>query len=150
MKKFDFSLQKLLDLRQFYEDQAEIELAKAIAEAERIKLELKNIAEAKVQTHIVEQGNFQWSDMRSKDMYLVRLEVRKNECLDELAKAELVVEEKRKLMQEAMKNRKVITKLKDKKYEDYRLENLQEEDSNLDDMTAPRYIAKMKQLKSKN
>ena len=37
MKKFVFSLQKVLELKEYEEDKAKLELGKAVAEVERIK-----------------------------------------------------------------------------------------------------------------
>jgi flagellar FliJ protein len=66
--------------------------------------------------------------------YINRLDVQKENLLEELAAAELVIEEKRKAMYEAMKERKVLTKLKDKKQSEYRKLVNQEEAAILDDI----------------
>ena len=50
MKKFSFSMQKILDLRIFEKRQAEMELGKANAEVARIQGELESIAKRKVST----------------------------------------------------------------------------------------------------
>ena len=51
MKRFEFSLQKVLDLREFEENQAKNELGKAIAESDRIKAELEYIALKRVENN---------------------------------------------------------------------------------------------------
>jgi len=43
MKKFYFSLDKILSLRIFYEKQAEIALQKAVGERDALKLEIEEI-----------------------------------------------------------------------------------------------------------
>ena len=48
MKKFVFSLQKVLDLREFEEEKAKLELGKAVAEMERIKKLLAENAQNRV------------------------------------------------------------------------------------------------------
>ena len=50
MKRFEFRLEKLLNLREFYEHQAEIELAHAIAHKDYIDIQLKQIAKLKIKT----------------------------------------------------------------------------------------------------
>ena len=45
MKRFQFSMQKILDLRKFEQQQAEAELGKANAEVARIQRELDSIAQ---------------------------------------------------------------------------------------------------------
>lgn len=49
MKKFDFKLQKLLELREFEENQAKIELGKAVSTVELINQNLKIIAHKRVE-----------------------------------------------------------------------------------------------------
>lgn len=138
MKRFEFSLQKVLDLREFEEDQAKLDLAAAIAVADKIKLELEQIAR-----EMVAAGNVRITGdipaMQANEAYKVRLKLRKGELLEELAKAELVIEEKRKVFAEKMKNRKVITKLREKAEKEYRAEVLKEEEKALDDITGAKF-----------
>ena len=48
MKKFSFTLQKILGLREFEEKEAQIELARAISAADAIQAELNNIADQRI------------------------------------------------------------------------------------------------------
>ncbi len=134
MKKFSFNLQKILTLREFEEKQAQIELAKAISKADTIQSELKNIA---VQKHKQSQSYTQTSDilfLQSVENYINRLDLRTEELLEDLARAQLVIEEKRLLMAEKMKNRKVLSKLKEKKKEEHRADVLLNEEIIMDDI----------------
>ena len=56
MKKFQFKMQKILDLRKFEQDQAEAELGKANAEVARIQRKLDSIARKKVSTAKSNEG----------------------------------------------------------------------------------------------
>ena len=47
MKRFSFSMQKILDIREFAERQAQIELGQAVAEVSRINGELEAVAQEK-------------------------------------------------------------------------------------------------------
>ncbi len=138
MKRFEFSLQKVLDLREFEEDQAKLDLAAAIAVADKIKLELEQIAR-----EMVAAGNVRITSdipaMQANEAYKVRLKLRKGELLEELAQAELVIEEKRKVFAEKMKNRKVITKLREKAEKEYKAEVFKEEEKALDDITGAKF-----------
>ena len=134
MKKFAFSLQKILDLKEFSEEQAKIALAQAIANSDRIKAELKTIAEKRVESNTQRSFSKNMQDLVIIENYINRLDVQKENLLEELAAAELVIEEKRKAMYEAMKERKVLTKLKDKKKAEYRRLVNQEEAAVLDDI----------------
>lgn len=134
MKKFAFSLQKILDLKEFSEEQAKIALAQAIAESDRIKAQLKTIAEKRVESNNQRSFCKNMQDLVIIENYINRLDAEKEQLLQDLAAAELVIEEKRKLMYEAMKERKVLTKLKDKKKAEYRKLTNQEEAAVLDDI----------------
>ena len=50
MKKFQFSLQKLLDIRTFREKEAETNLGRAVAAREAIVLRLTEIAQEEIKT----------------------------------------------------------------------------------------------------
>ena len=134
MKKFAFSLQKILDLKEFSEEQAKIALAQAIAESDRIKAQLKTIAEKRVESNNQRSFCKNVQDLVIIENYINRLDAEKEQLLQDLAAAELVIEEKGKLMYEAMKERKVLTKLKDKKKSEYRKLANQEEAAVLDDI----------------
>ena len=139
MKRFEFSLQKVLDLREFEENQAKNELGKAIAESERIKAELEYVALKRVENNKARALTEDMNEMMAIEHFIVRLDLRKEELLEELAKAELVIEQKRQLFAEAMKNRKVVTKLKEKKQAEYKADALKAEESAIDDIVGAKY-----------
>lgn len=139
MKKFVFSLQKVLDLRVFAEEQAKIALAEAISVADKIKIELAQIAEDRVRISGERSNSISINDLVVIENYIVRLDTRKEILLQELAEAQLVIEEKRKLMMEAMKERKVLSSLRDRKFEEYKKAYHKAEDEQIDDVTQPRY-----------
>jgi len=139
MKRFNFSLQKVLDLREFEEDQAKNELGMAIADSERIKQELEYVALKRVENNKARAQAEDMDEMMAIERFIVRLDLRKEELLEELAKAELVIEEKRKIFTEKMKNRKVVTKLKEKQEAEYKSEALKEEEAAIDDITGAKY-----------
>lgn len=136
MKKFVFSLQKVLSLREFEENTAKIELGKAISETERIKQELSEVAAQKVENSKRRSGQTDVFILQAIENYINRLDLRKEELLEELTEAELVVEQKRSVFAEAMKKRKVIDKLREKKERDFRLDSLKTEESLIDDMNS--------------
>jgi flagellar FliJ protein len=72
--------------------------------------------------------------MLAWDNYILRLEQEAQRLMEEAAKAELVVEEKRNLYLEASRELKVMEKLKEKREKEYRKEVLVAETSELDDM----------------
>ncbi len=73
MKKFVFSLQKVLDLREFQEKEAETELAKAIAETDRIKLALIENGQKQAYTNKTRNDTFLIDQMKAIESYVNRL-----------------------------------------------------------------------------
>lgn len=142
MKRFNFSLQKVLDLREYEEDQAKLDLAAAIAEANRIQAELEHIAREMVAAGAVRITS-DIPAMQANEAYKVRLKLRKGELLEELAQAELVIEQKREVFAEKMRDRKVITKLREKALADYNAEVLKDEEQANDDLSNAKFAREL-------
>ncbi|MBR5866451.1 MAG: flagellar export protein FliJ [Spirochaetaceae bacterium] len=131
-------MQKILELREFEEEQAKIELGKAISETNRIQQELHAVAvEKNRMIDICSQTRM--NDMLINHRYIMRLDVTRDRLLEELAAAELVVEEKRQIFAEAMQERKVLLNLKEKQLADYKKEYQKVEDNSLDDLSSSRH-----------
>ena len=137
MKRFEFRLEKLLNLREFYEHQAEIELAHAIAHKDYIDIQLKQIAKLKIKTGAEFNPDLEKvdiTDLHNAQNYIILLDKKKDELLEKLVIAEQIIEEKRKIYIEAASKRKVISKLKEKKYEIWKKENMKAEEKYIDDI----------------
>lgn len=134
MKKFQYSLQKVLNLRVFYEKEAEIALGKAISARDAIQLELEEIAKKKISVASERKGSVPLEQLFVIEHFIHRLDIRKEECLNNLSAAELVLEQKRELYLEATKNRQVLSKLKEKKEFVWHKEYLNEDAAILDDI----------------
>lgn len=133
MAKFVFSLQKVLDLREFEKRQAEVEMGKANAEVNRIQQKLETIASQKLNvTRSLDSGE-SFDVYAQAQNYFVFLEKKKEEALNEMAQAQIVLEEKRKLLMEAMQNVKVMEKLREKKLLEFKKEMEKEEMKNLEE-----------------
>jgi flagellar FliJ protein len=134
MKRFRFNLQKVLDLRSYRERDAEVELGRAVTRLMEITSRLKALAEERFRAAA---GRFAPSnsveDMRSYELYLARLDVQKEALLEEAAAAELAVNEKREAYLAASRDRKIIDKLKEKRFGEYRKLSLREEVKAADD-----------------
>lgn len=134
MKKFIFSLEKVLSLREFEEKQAKIELGIAVGEYERIKQNLENIAIERVKKNNARANSSDIIYLQSIENYINGLDAKKEQLLLDLAQAELIMEQKRELMSQAMTNRKIVSKLKEKQQEEYNIEKKREENKNLDEI----------------
>lgn len=139
MKRFSFSLQKILDIREFAERQAQIELGRAVAEVNRINSDLEAVAQEKLRMIHQKQQEMTLNDFVVRENYMKRLELTKERLLEELAAAQLVVDEKRELFAEALKQRKILSNLRDKQYTQYKKDALVAEDNAVDDMVTARH-----------
>ena len=137
MKRFNFRLEKLLNLRAFYEHQAELELAYAVAHKDSIDIALKNIAKLKIETgrkFNTDNSVLDMNYLHSAQNYMIRLNKEKEELLSKLVLADAAVNEKRSIYNEAASKRKVISKLKEKKIAVWQKENIKAEDELIDDL----------------
>jgi len=134
MKRFSFSLQKLLDLRIFREKEAEFSLGKANSVRDAIRLDLENVAKLRINASYDRKSTMPIQDLLAIENYINRLDIKKDKLLEDLTAAELVVEEAMKRYLAATKERQVITKLKEKKESVWHKEYLDAEADVLDDI----------------
>lgn len=133
MKRFEFALQKVLNLREFYEKQAEMELARAISVKDTLDAELFSIASSRFAAYN-ERSNCSLEDLITIEQYVNRLMIRKEKTLVELVQAEIIIEQKRIKMLEAMQKRKVLSNLQENKKDEYKKTIQQNEDNMVDDI----------------
>ena len=120
MKKFTFELEKVLEFRNFEKQQAEGELAKALAVETEINENLKTIAQnyAAVKAQMKDSQDFQ--DVMAQSQYNNLLEYQKEELLKQLTQAKIVSEQKREVLRECMKKTTALEKLKEKQLADWK------------------------------
>ena len=145
MKRFNFSLEKVLRLRKFNEEQTKIELGRAIGVLSGIENDIKKTAQAKksaaserfssvsIGSGVMDTEALRF-DMQSWDNYIARLDQETERLLKKAAEAELVVEEKRGIYLEASRDLKVMENLKEKRKKEYRKEYYAAEALELDDL----------------
>lgn len=140
MKKFVFSMQKILDLRNFELDQAELDLGKVNAEIARVNNGLKQIAQDRVDYSNYANQSHDFTIHQQTQAFFVLLDQKKDGFLAELAQLEMIAEEKREIVRLAMQKVKVLEKLKEKKLQQWKAEyDAQEEIANDDAVTAQQY-----------
>jgi len=120
MKKFSFELEKVLEFRNFEKQQAEGELAKALAVESEINNNLKIIAQQYAAVKASMKGSHDFQDIIAQSQYNNLLDYQKEELLKQLAEAKLVSEEKRAVLRECMKKTTALEKLRDKELEDWK------------------------------
>ena len=120
MKKFSFELEKVLEFRNFEKQQAEGELAKALAVESEINDNLKKIAQNYAVVKAQMKGSLNFQDVIAQSQYNNLLEYQKEELLKQLAQAKLVTEQKRKVLRECMKKTTALEKLREKQLADWK------------------------------
>lgn len=139
MKKFKFSLEKVLSLREFEQNQAQIELGKAQSVVNDLNNQLKYIASEIVRSNESRSTSTELNFLLSIENYVNGLNYKKEILLEELAKAQLVLEEKRAIVVEAIKKRKSLEKLKEKQLEEYKKHYNLEEEKILDEISTSKF-----------
>jgi flagellar export protein FliJ len=128
MKKFTFRLEKVLKLRSHAENDAKVELGRAVSALSQIENRLDAVAAAQKDAREKRfSGGMSSQYLYSYENYLQRLEVEKEQLLEEAAAAACEVEKARELWTEARAGLKVMENLKEKKYSAYRKESQTEE-----------------------
>jgi flagellar FliJ protein len=146
VKRFKFGLEKVLKLRQHHEHEARVELGRAIGILAGIENEIKRNAETRAgaiheRFTGISSDNAAGSDtgyggslsMHAWDAYINRLEQEADRLMEEAARAELVVEEKRGLYIEASRELKVMENLKERREKEHRKEMFIAETKEMDD-----------------
>ena len=120
MKKFSFELEKVLEYRNFEKQQAEGELAKALAVETQINENLQQIAQNYAAVKAQMKGNLNFQDVMAQSQYNNLLDYQKEELLKQLAQAKLVSEQKREVLRECMKKTTALEKLKEKQLAEWK------------------------------
>ena len=137
MKRFRFGLEKVLELRQYHEQETKNELGKAIGILTGIETEIKSNQARHSQAAQERFTSLSSADggagMIAWDSYILRLEQEAERLQIEAERAEAVVEEKRTLYLEASRELKVMEKLKEKRLKEHRKEMFASETKELDE-----------------
>lgn len=141
MKKFKFELAQVLEFRNFEKQQAEGELAKAIAVETQIKDQLQIIAAQYNDLKNIMKGSLNFDDVLAQNNYTKLLDYQKEELLKQLAEAKLVTEEKRKVLQECMKKTTALEKMKEIQFEEYKAALSMEEKQQLENLASIKTFA---------
>jgi flagellar FliJ protein len=136
MRAFHFSLEKVLELKAYREQEAEIELGRAVGALSRVENKIKTAAENRRRAAAERfAGDKSAPQILNYEHYIVRLDQERDKLLEEAARAELAVEEKRNLYLEAARDRKVLDKLRERREKEYRKKMFAEETKVLDDIS---------------
>lgn len=139
MKRFNFSLEKVQNLKEFKKKQAEMELGKAVQEETKIQNTLDMIARKKVDTIRAADEMKDIGSLYSVQHYFSLLEERKEIAVEELTRAKVVTDEKRAAMERAMREVKAIENFKEMKKAEWKKEQQKEEENAIDEIVTSKY-----------
>ncbi|MCL1815399.1 MAG: flagellar export protein FliJ [Treponema sp.] len=135
MRRFNFKLEKILTLREYRERETELELGRAVGVLSALELRIKNVAQEKILAVESRFSSHDFCEIRSYEFYILRLDQTRDVLLEQAALAELEVEKARAIYLEASRDRKVISKLKERQERDYRRNINLEEIKTIDDLS---------------
>lgn len=139
MKKFNYRLEPILQIKTNFQDQALIELGKVNAECERLKIIIEDI-NCKNKSLKLKKVEFDFFEAQSIDLYRLKLIKDREKFLSELD----YYEEKRKKALEKYVQAKIDTdiyvKLKEKQYKAYKKDIEKKYIKEIDDITNMRQI----------
>ncbi len=141
MKKFEFSLQKVLDFREFQKKQAETELGKAAGEEAKIQRTLDTVAECRIKTVLEADNMHNIFDLYNASCYFALLDQRRDQLNEELVKAKIIADKKREIMREAMKRCKVLETLREHRINAWKKEQIKAEEDAIDDIVTSRFVS---------
>jgi len=137
MKRFAFRLERVLELRDYAERQAEAVLAERSAVCARLGLALEENAKATV---VASRERFRpgsgAADHRAGELYALRLAKERERLMKDLALAETERETARLGYVEASKAREIVQKLRDRKEAEYYKAITREETKLMDDLAS--------------
>ncbi len=143
MAKFIFNMQGLLNIKEKLEEQSKTEYGKALNKLEEEKNILLNLENSKKQNIV----NFRESInkgvkpnyIKSINQFISLIDKKIEQQVENVNKAEEVVEQKRLVLLNAMKERKVLEALKEKEKENYFREELKKEQKIIDEIVSYKY-----------
>jgi flagellar FliJ protein len=138
MKRFTFSLEQILRLREYEERQAELELGRVTGECERLRREIESLGDLRrvaARSHLGSRS-FDVSYRFGEERYIQRLRSRAEQLGRELREWEKELEKARTRYREARKLREVLSRLKGRKAEHYHDEVKKERQLVLDEVSA--------------
>lgn len=144
MRKFQFNLEKILELRKYDEQQREIELGQATGRCNALRREIEDRKASR--RHIFEKRHLDKGDMRMflyAENYTHRMDQEINKLKAELEKAEAERQKLQEKFLEASKKRKILDKLKERKQHSYYKHEQKQEQKALDEISSARYAREL-------
>jgi len=134
MSAFKFDLQKVLNVRNIEEDMAQNKFRKAKKEKKEIENHLQNLKETKRDVHRYIRDNSSVEKILHARRFLQKHEEKIEDHQQKLSSKKKEVAEKQKEMLDKQKKRKVLDKLKEKKYKSFYKGKIKDQQKQLDEI----------------
>lgn len=142
MKKFIFELEEILNVRTFEQQQAEVELGKALAEEQRIQNQLDNLAMNQIKTQKEMKGSTNFLDIANASQFYTYVRNQKEKLLSELTQAKIITEEKRNILKSAIQKTDALKDLKEQQFSEFKEEAKRREQIEMDNIVTGRFKPK--------
>ena len=139
MKKFKFELESLLSLRKYEQEQAQIELGKAVSAETKIQADLDTLAEQYATVKKLGEGERDFAKIAEAQQFYSFVKYQQEQLFAQMAQAKLVTEEKRAAFNAAMQKTESLKKLRERKFEEHKAAQKKEETKFLDDISTYKY-----------
>lgn len=136
MKKFNFELEEVLEVRNFEQKQAEAEVAKCLNVENQINENLQKIAQQYVAVKTLMKGSKNFDDIRSQSQFNNLVAFQKENLLKELAQAQIETQKKREILKECMKKTQALEKMKEIKFNEYKEEIKKTENKRIEEISS--------------
>ncbi|MFW5710541.1 MAG: flagellar export protein FliJ [Spirochaetia bacterium] len=147
MRKFQFNLEKILELRKYDEQQWELKLGQATGRCSALNREIE--ARKASRREIFEKRRLDSGDLRMflyAENYTHRMDQEIVELRAELEKAEAERQKLQEKFLEASKKRKILDKLKDRQQQAYYNHEQKQEQKVLDEISSARYARELEDV----
>ncbi len=143
MRRFVFTLQRLLNLKEYREKECETELGEVTSRCVRFRRDIKDCESLHRKTLAVRSGHTAIEELVSSELFMRRMREDVVRLNTELEEAEKERDEVQKRYLEASRERKVLDKLKEKQSDSYYKEQAKEEMKNMDEINTSSAVRKI-------
>lgn len=119
MKKFLFELEDVLSFRKIEQQQAEAELAKALAAEREVQNMIDSLAMQQVKTAKSMEGSTDFLAIAQANEFYGFIRAKTEELLSEITRLKVISDEKREKLRLCMQRTESLEKLKEKQKEDF-------------------------------
>lgn len=128
-----------MSLRKYEQEQAQIELGKAVSVETKIQSDLDTLAEQYATVKKLGEGERDFAKIAEVQQFYSFVKYQQEQLFAQMAQAKLVTEEKRAAFNAAMQKTESLKKLRERKLEEHKAAQKKEEAKFLDDISTYKY-----------